>query len=355
MTAYNQTSIEVIDLPDLTRTPDAMPKPFDSMSLAHSLGIRNRTLMHLVVRRQSMYKIHSIPKKSGGRRTIHAPERMLKFVQTRVLKRYLTPLTYPDHVAAYVQGRTTRDSAMVHAGKPILIVLDLKDFFTSTRRSWVRRAIQDEFGYGHRVASLLADLMTVPMDFPYGKRYVVPQGAPTSGAICNWVAHHRIDKKILELCERWGMAYTRYADDLAFSSKARLDRKKTNLFIKAIVKIIRASGYSINKKKLRVARSGRQQRLLGMTINEKPNIMRLHFRKMRARIHHCKYDGFAAVAKTMNLESPEKLKSQIEGQISYYHMINPVKAQQLRTQYEAACAAQNEVPVQIKKTALAAE
>jgi len=349
MAAYNQTSLEVIDLPDFEKILEPLPKVFDGMSLAHSLGIRNRTLMHMIVKRESMYKVHSIPKKSGGRRTIHAPERMLKFVQTRVLKRYLTPLTYPDHVAAYVQGRTTRDSALVHAGKPILIVLDLKDFFSSTRRSWVRRAIQDEFGYAHRVASLLSDLMTVPMTFPYGKRFVVPQGAPTSGAICNWVAHHRIDKQVLDLCSRWGMAYTRYADDLAFSSHERLDRKKTNNFIKAIVKIIRAAGYQINKKKLRVARSGRQQRLLGMTINEKPNVMRLQFRKMRARIHHCHHEGFAAVAATMGMDSADKLKSQIEGQISYYHMISPVKSAQLNAQYLAACSARNEAPIQNKR------
>jgi len=349
MTAYNETSIEVIDIPEFINTPEAIPHVFDGMSLAHSLGIRNRTLMHLVVGREKMYKVHSIPKKSGGRRTIHAPDRMLKFVQTRVLKRYLTPLEYPAHIAAYVSGRTTRDSAEVHAGRPILIVLDLKDFFTSTRRSWVRQAIQDELGYSHRVASLLSDLMTVPMNFPYGKRYVVPQGAPTSGAICNWVAHHRMDRKILEVCERWGMAYTRYADDLAFSSTTNLDRKKTNAFIKQIVKLIREAGYSINKKKLRVARSGRQQRLLGMTINEKPNIMRLQFRKLRARIHHCKYDGFSAVATAMGLDSAEKLKSQTEGQISYYHMINPVKAAQLKEQYLAACAAQNETPAQASR------
>jgi len=349
MPAYNQTSLEIIDLPDFDKIVGTIPKVFDGMSLAHSLGIRNRTLMHLVVRREAMYKIHSIPKKSGGRRTIHAPERMLKFVQTRVLKRYLTPLEYPEHIAAYVQGRTTRDSALVHAGRPLLIVMDLKDFFSSTRRSWVRRAIQDELGYGHRVASLMSDLMTVPMNFPYGKRYVVPQGAPTSGAICNWVAHNRIDKKVLDLCSRWGMAYTRYADDLAFSSKERLDRKKTNIFIKAIVKIIRASGYNINKKKLRVARSGRQQRLLGMTINEKPNVMRLQFRKMRARIHHCKHEGFSKVATDMGMASGDKLKSQIEGQIAYYHMISPVKSAQLNTQYLDACAAQKEAPIQVRR------
>jgi hypothetical protein len=338
MPAFNQTTIEVIDIPKFEKLPETLPWVLDSMSLAHSLGIRNRTLMHIVVGREKMYKRHYIPKKSGGRRMIHAPERMLKFVQGRILERYLTQLTYPEHIAAYVPGRTTRDSAAIHAGKPLLIVIDLKDFFPSTRRSWVRRAIQSEFGYNHQVASLLADLMTVPMDFTYGRRYVVPQGAPTSGAICNWVANVRLDRPIMELCERWGMSYTRYADDLAFSSSKRLVRKETNQFIKAVEKIIRTSGYAMNRKKLRVARSGRQQRLLGMTINEKPNVMRRDYRRMRARLHHCKLKGFNKVAKEMRLESGAKLESQIEGQIAYYHMINPEKAARLKAQLDEARA-----------------
>jgi RNA-directed DNA polymerase len=340
MPAYSNTTIEIIDLPSFDKVPEKLPYAIDGMSLAHSLGIRNRTLMHLILGRDKMYKVHKIPKKSGGVRTIHAPEQMLKYVQGKVLDLFFTPLDYPAHVAAYVPGKTTRDSAEVHAGKPILIVMDLKDFFPSTRRSWIRHMLQAEFGYSHRVASLLSDVMTVPVSFPYGKRYVVPQGAPTSGAVCNWVAHYRIDKKILAVCERWGMAYTRYADDLAFSHTERLDKKKANLFIKEIVQIIKDGGYTLNSKKLRVVRSGRQQRLLGMTINEKPNIMRLQDRKMRARIHQCKHEGFAAVASKMNLESGEKLKSQIEGQLSYWHMINPVKSAKLRLQLEDACSPQ---------------
>jgi len=339
MPAFNQTTVEIIDLPRFNQIPEGMPWVMDGMSFAHSLGVRNRTLMHLVVKREKMYKRHSIPKKSGGRRMIHAPERQLKFVQGRLLSRYFSELEYPEHIAAYVPGRTTRDSAEKHAGKPLLIVMDLKDFFPSTRRSWVRRAIQDLFGYPHQVAALMSDIMTVPMDFPYGRRYVVPQGAPTSGAICNWVAHHRIDKPILELCERWGMTYTRYADDLAFSSSKRLPRKDTNKFIKAVRAIIKESGYSVNNKKLRVARSGRQQRLLGMTINEKPNIMRTHYRKMRARLHHCKLKGFDVVAGEMGVVSGAKLKSEIEGKIAYYHMINPDKAAKLKGQLNEVVAA----------------
>lgn len=336
MPAFNKTTIEVIDVPDFNAIPDGLPCVFDSMSLAASLGIRNRTLMHLIVKRGSMYRRYTIPKKSGAPRSIHAPNKMLKFVQGRILTRYFDQLDYPEHISAYVPGRSTRESAEKHAGKAVLIVLDLKDFFTSTRRSWVRKAIQDQFGYSHNVSGLLADLMTVPMDFTFGGRYVVPQGSPTSGAVCNWVANHRLDPGVLKLCDNWGMTYTRYADDLAFTSEKPMARKETHRFIKEVIKTVKQSRYTVNYKKLRVARAGRQQRLLGMTINEKPNIMRSKYKQMRARLHHCYHKGFETVAKEMGFPSGAALESRIDGHLSYYHMINPDKTAKLKEQLRLA-------------------
>lgn len=339
MPAYNQSSLKIIDIPDFSKLPEGMPWVIDTMSLAHHLGIRNRTLMSMVVNRHKLYNKFVIPKKKGGSRVIHAPSAKLKFVQARILERFLSGLTYPEHIAAYVPERTTRYSAEKHVNKKLLIVIDLKDFFPSTRRAWIRKAIQQEFSLPFEVASAIADVSTIPVETPTGTRYIVPQGAPTSGAICNWVAHNRIDKPLLELCKSAGMEYTRYADDLAFSSDQLLSKDETNRFIRQVSKIIKKGGYEVNRKKLRVTRPGRQQRLLGMTINVKPNIIRLHYRRLRARIHNCKMKGFDNVAIEMGLVSGEALKSQIVGKISYYHMINAEKAAKLMAQYKDAEAA----------------
>jgi RNA-directed DNA polymerase len=332
MPAYDKTRINIFKLPNFSRVPKGLPWLFDATSLAYSLGVRTRTITYLIVKRKENYSRSLIPKKSGGVRVIHAPSERLKFVQTRVLENILNKLEYPEHISAYVKNRKTRTSAEKHAGKPLLIVMDLKDFFTTTKRSWIRHVLQKELNYPFAVSGLLSDLMTVPIETVLGTKYVVPQGAPTSGAICNLVANERIDRQLLKLCEEWDMSYTRYADDLAFSCKERLDKRKTNKFIKQATKIIKQGGYAVNYKKLRVIRSGRQQRLLGMTINEKPNIIRKHYHQMRARIHHCQQKGFDKVAEEMGLENGAQLKSQIEGKLAYYHMINPEKALKLREQ-----------------------
>lgn len=335
MPAFPITSLEFLEVKKLNAIPAELPRVIDATTLAFSLGIRTRTLTHLHVKRQAQYTEHKIPKKSGGLRSIHAPSRALKYVQTQLLERYLNVLTYPEHIAAYVPGRTTRFSAEKHTNKEILIVMDLKDFFTSTRRAWVRRVFHHEFNYSHYVSSLIADLCTIAITTPNGTRHVVPQGAPTSGAVCNWVAHYRIDIPILEICQKWGMEYTRYADDLAFSTTTKMQRKDVNRFVREVTRCIKQGGYVVNYKKLRVARHNKQQRLLGMTVNEKPNVMRLHYRRLRARIHHCQQKGFDAVAAEMGVVSGEKLKSTLEGMISYYHMINPEKSAKLNAQLQS--------------------
>ena len=76
-----------------------------------------------------------------------------------------------------------------------------------------------------------------------------------------------------------------------------------------------------------------------MTVNEKPNIIRVHYRKMRARLHHCHHEGFDKVAADMHLESGEALKSKIEGMLNYYTNLNPEKAQNLWRQFDEAVAA----------------
>lgn len=336
MPAFNATEVEIFDVTELGKIPEILPKAIDATSLAYHLKINTRTLMYLIIRKMDHYKVHTIPKKSGGMRVIHAPSDRMKYVQGRILAEILNKLKYPAHVGAYVQNKTTRETAEVHAGNPLLIVIDIKDFFPSTRRAWVRQFFHEELGYPHIVASLLADMCSVPVTTPVGIRHGVPQGAPTSGAVCNWVAHARLDKPILQICERYGMAYTRYADDLAFSHKEKLDHPTTDKFIAEVVEAIKASGYRINRKKLRITRSGRQQRLLGMTINQKPNIIRNQARNLRARIHHCKTKGFNTVAQEMGIENGQTLLHQIEGMISYYHMINPDKAAQFKQQLETA-------------------
>lgn len=309
------------------------PQPFDAQGVARSLDVTLSLLWYHVLYANKQYTRHTIPKKSGGTRVLHVPREELAWHQRRFLRAYLDRFTWPEHVSAYVLGRSPQDAAAQHAGRPVLIVVDIKDFFPSTKRKWVRDALRELLYLPAQASEVLATLVTAPWDLRKNERFRVPQGAPSSGAVANLVALHRLDPEILEACAAHGMTYTRYADDLAFSRPTPMDGPEASEFIKKVITAIRRAGYRVNYDKIRVQRRNRQQRLLGLTINEFPNIPAKQYRNMRAMVHHCTTRGLEAVAAAQGFESPEAVEAYVHGILAYYEGVNPAKAARLRERY----------------------
>ena len=182
---FKETSIVQIDIP--TTIPEELPFVLDDCSLAFSLGFRNKIMWFLLREKKDQYRKCRIPKKSGGIRIIHAPEIMMKLLLKRILVKYLAPLQEQlgPHVTAYRKNFSAQDAVKQHippcgicdagapAGTPkkhecprrgLFVHMDLKDFFTTTRRAWIREFFQNQ-GYNFDVAGLLSNLMTVT-DFP---------------------------------------------------------------------------------------------------------------------------------------------------------------------------------------------
>ncbi len=316
-----------------TVRPEARyPQPFDDRTLALAVGISWPALWYFVLNAHKFYHHRTIPKKSGGERVLHVPDAKLARAQRKVLRKIFNKVDYPAWVAAYVPGRSVVEAAEVHAGRGALIVLDIKDFFPSTRRAWVRDALQGELGLGRKASEILATLLTAPEVPGTRTRFILPQGAPTSGAVANLVAMHRLDPGVRAVCAEFGMDYTRYADDLAFSSMEPVSRETVNRFIRAIIRAIRRSQYHVNYDKIRVHRRDRQQRLLGLTINEHPNLPRPLYRKLRALVHHCVTRGFAQTAAEQGYESSGVLESYLYGYLSYAASVAPARAAKLQAQ-----------------------
>lgn len=331
------SSIEVLHTSD-PATRCAWEQPLDARGLAIALDVRISSLWNAVLHTAGFYRVAHIPKKSGAVRTLHIPDDKMAWMQRRMLRAFFDRIEWPEHVSAYVLGRAPTDAAIVHAGRPVLIVLDLKDFFPTTRRQWVRDAFVESLGFGQEAAEMAANLCTCPWQLTDPKRrFRVPQGAPTSGAVANLVACHRLDPSILDVCEEFGMTYTRYADDLAFSRATDLSREDTSAFIRAVIEAIKNSGFRVNYEKIRVQRKNRQQRLLGLTINEFPNVPKNTYRRLRAIVHRCATKGIDAVAEGWGV-SRELADQRIRGHLIYCEDINQEKLAPLRAKYEAACA-----------------
>ena len=316
---------------------EGIPTPIDGNTLAHSLTLDPQSLWYLALSIRDLYTVHKIPKKSGGVRTLHVPSPRLAYCQRQILRTYLDQVPYPEEVKAYVRGRALVESAKVHAGRSELIVVDLKDFFPSTRRQWVKAALAKTLGLNTEVTELLASLVTTPWSKDAGPQdaWVVPQGAPTSGAVANIVAMDRLDPLVQNICEKYQMQYTRYADDLAFSprEKREVTPLRAGVFIKEIIAAVKESGYRVNYDKIRVQRPHRQQRLLGMSINEKPNIPTPEYRKACAMAHNLARGG-AAAALRMGFVDTDTCEAHLRGMAAYFAGVNPEKARQVLRRLE---------------------
>jgi RNA-directed DNA polymerase len=251
----------------------------------------------------SAYKEFSIRKKSGGTRKIHSPVKGLKPIQKAL--NLILQCVFTPHKAAtgFVPEKSIVDNARVHRGMNYVYNIDLKDFFPSIDRIRVDACLRiPPFNVVYTeeapLAFLIANLCCTPIEVErkndkgeWEKKImsVLPQGAPTSPSITNIVCQ-RLDKKLSGLAHKHGAQYTRYADDITFSSMHNIYEENSEFlklnkgyrsFIKDMVNIIEEQRFSINPKKTRLQKSVYRQEVTGLVVNEKVNVRRRYIKQIR--------------------------------------------------------------------------
>ncbi len=262
------------------------------------------------------YTTFEIPKKKGGTRSINAPNDELKEIQRRiakVLSDYKQTILKDNHTEnkishAFEKGKSIISNAEVHKNKRLVSNVDLKNFFDSFHFGRVCGYFEKNkyFMLPHEVAVILTQLSCYE-----GK---LPQGAPTSPIITNLMCQI-LDAKIISLSKKYKLSYTRYADDLTFSTNNRQFIDKYNEFVKRLEKIINHEGFEINKKKTRLQYNDARQVVTGLVVNEKINICRDYYRETRAMANNLyNNDEFTinGIAGTIN---------QLEGRFSFIDQI----------------------------------
>ena len=195
-------------------------------------------------------------------------------------------------------------------------------------------------GYPEHIARLLATLTTnaTPADVlrdPRArendewrrallrKRHL-PQGAPTSPSIANLCAFH-LDRRLAGLARHFGVTYTRYADDLVFSSD-RSFGAVAERFAACVTSIAFDEGFRVNARKTRLMRSGVRQLITGLVVNERPNVSRREYEQLKAILHNAARFG----PDSQNCARHQNFKAHLEGRVSYVAMINPGRGEKLR-------------------------
>lgn len=275
-----------------------------------------------------------VPKRGGRFRLLEVPKPRLKAIQRTLLRDLLAHIPPHDAAHGFRPGRSVRTFAEPHAGRAVVWRIDLKDFFPSVRASRVH-ALFRSAGYPLAVARALTGLCTtalpvgvVPPDpnVPLAalRERHLPQGAPTSPALAN-LAAYGLDVRLAAWAAACGATYTRYADDLAFSGDEAFARTGIR-FRRVVWQIIAEEGFRANATKGRWMTAGGRQHLAGVVVNQRPNVRRDEYDRLKAILTNCGRHQPAS----QNRDGHPDFRAHLLGRVAHVAHLNPDRGRKLR-------------------------
>lgn len=285
------------------------PFLFEIHQLAGFFMMNPKRIFDLVKGAEDHYREIELKKKNGKIRRIHAPDQLLKRKQNAIRRKILMKFSPSKYAKAYVRRRTLVDNASPHVGKRYLLKLDISDFFGSIRFEQVYAAVFHSKHFSRQVGMLLTTLCCY--------KGVLPQGAPTSPALSNLVMRN-FDDNIGQWCESRGISYTRYSDDMTFSSNEPLYP-----VYQKVKAMLQESGFRLNEKKTHFVTNASRQSVTGLTVNEKVAVSREYKRRVRQQVYYA--------LKFMDISIEEKHR--LIGKIHFILQIEPDN-----TQFQTALA-----------------
>lgn len=254
---------------------------------ADGLALTAGELLTIARTAPKRYFVWEIPKRSGhGARTVCHPARELKAVQYYFLNEVLSTLPVHPSATAYVSGSSIRKNALAHARSRVIMKLDFADFFNSLKVSgWKRYAevhfadwSEDELDFSNRILFWGAG--------SYSPRCLAI-GAPTSPLLSNALMYE-VDVALSGYAAEAGLTYTRYADDITFSSREFLDHGRTIAAVKRALLRARYTSVRLNEEKTVLASNKIARRVTGLVITPENRVSLGRDRKrlISAMVHH---------------------------------------------------------------------
>lgn len=300
-----------------------------------------------------------IGKRSGGRRVLHSPHSRLMKIQARLLHELLYQVTPHPSAFAYRPGLSVLECANQHSRAHTVIRLDIADFFPSVKERWAHEALTNACislrGTTRcQLTSLEAFQLTVlctvrPPDdsawvnrgarttgvqkhpeHPYTlhREGFLPQGAPTSGALSNLVMRE-LDKEIYLTASRLGLRYTRYSDDMHFSSRRPVEHQRVDQLIRAVRLVLTERRLHLNDQKTRVARSGARRSVLGILVDgPTARLPRERHREIDLHLRAIDRHGIQAHAIQRDFGEARDLERHVRGLISWVTHVEPARGRE---------------------------
>lgn len=287
--------------------------------VAKLINIQLRVITYVLYKKgiEKAYKSFEIPKKAGGNRVIDSPNKQLKRIQRQLGKKiydihksYIDQRRIASNIShGFEMGKGIITNARIHRNKKYLLNIDIANFFSSINFGRVQGYFHksQEFMFPKEVSTIISQLVC------YNKK--LPQGAPTSPIISNLI-FNIVDLRILALAKKYKLSYTRYADDMSFSTNNRTFRTEYINFINELRVLLENSGFKINENKTRLAYYSSRQEVTGLTVNKKINVSRKFIKQTRAMVDQLfKTNSF----KIDNVFGTEE---QLEGRLAFINQLD---------------------------------
>lgn len=333
-----------------------LPPILSLYHLAASAGVEYRVARAYAERADwaRPYTIFRIRKRAGGLREIAVPSnellRLQRWIHVSVLR-----VARPHGAAhAFCEGRGIRTMAAMHCRCRFLIKMDLRDFFGSLDEQRVTNLFH-EFGYSKLVAFEMGRLCTyipahkkldrasVPTDerLPYSRRTqgVLPQGGACSPALSNLLVRG-VDSELVVAASRFGLTYSRYADDLVFSTSSReFSRVHAAAFVRVAHLILRSHALTVNHSKTRIAGPGARRLVVGLLVDRAvPRLTREFRNRVDMHIYCVDRLGLAAHARARGFSSDFGLLRYLRGLAAFAMDIDPEYGTRIRVALDTASA-----------------
>ena len=306
---------------------------------AHAFWKEYRLLSECIADTSAFYIHTPIPKRNGsGYRHIYKVVNYLSFYQHRIKDyildelsdRYVSPYAY-----AYKPGVSVLDNAGVHAGHDYMVKMDIEDFFDNTKEKDVYRIFSRYTPYNKEVKTFLTKLVC--------HNGHLSQGSCTSPQLAN-LALTDFDTVVAEHCLSLGISYTRYCDDLTFSSDKSFDFKALIGFVTALLKL---NHYRPNNRKTRILRTGDRHIVTGIVVNnEKLRVPSEYKHNLRQDLYYIKKYGvsshldhkdlpeFGSVFNSPDKRHEESYLNMLIGRAGYACRVDPGDRELRKIRYE---------------------
>ena len=324
--------------------------------LAERVGVRYSDLRFFVSRKApfQQYRHFHIRKRSGGRRIISVPHPNLKRVQRWINAHILNKQRVHRYCFAFQPKSSIVRCAARHSGARWIVKIDVTNFFGSISEIQVYRVFLS-MGYQPLVAFELARLSTcITRNVTryhlsqwkrhqkyntigdYSSPYIghLPQGAPTSPMLSNLVAFD-VDTELESLSGTMGLNYTRYSDDITFSTRGNISRSDAKNIIDEASSILSRRGFYLNKRKTSVLSPGSRKIVLGLNVEgETPRLSRKFRDNLRQHLYFLNKFGPVQHMEERGFETVLGMKNHIRGLIDYAHMVERETSKGFLEQFE---------------------